>query len=148
MTCNFSLTDLRHRYYKEMAFENDSEEEVVVEGFLKLPENHQMFIKFIRLEQVLQLELLHHDRTKIGFFEKWIGPHVFSNLCEIMIPQVTEPQRGMSFYWFSPHVTIQQQLHFLLQQNPTMDSILINSAQLAWFTRQNDNLSEIEYGVG
>lgn len=65
-----------------------------------------------------------------------------------MIAHVTEPQRDMSFYWFSPHVTTQQQLHFLLQQNLTMDSILINYAQLVWFARQNDNLSETEYDVG
>ncbi|MFB6467399.1 helix-turn-helix domain-containing protein [Cytobacillus sp. Hz8] len=148
MTPNYSLTDLREKYQKVLSFENNQEKSAVLEGFLKLPEDNQLFFKFNRVEDSLKLELLQSDRGKIDLFEKWIGPHVFSNLCNLTVPQVLEPQRGVSFCWFSPSITIQNQYQYLLNQNLDIDSVLLNSSQLAWFIQQNYEDPEIEYDAG
>lgn len=148
MTPNFSLTDLRNRYQKVLAFEHDHGEQIDLEGFLKLPENRQMFFQFIRSNHSLTLKVLQSDRSKIELFEKWVGPHVYSNLCELRVPQVLEPQRGISFCWFSPSITMKEQYNDLVQQNLDMDSVLVNSSQFAWFIQQNDQKPETEYDAG
>ena len=148
MTPNFSLTDLRDQYQKVLAFEHDHGEQTGLEGFLKLPENRQMFFQFIRSNHSLTLKVLQSDRSKIELFEKWLGPHVYSNLCELRVPQVLEPQRGASFCWFSPSMTMKEQYNDLVQQNLDMDSVLVNSSQFAWFIQQNDQKLETEYDAG
>lgn len=134
MTANYNLTDLRDKHKKILSFENDNKEDICIDGFLKLPENNHLFFRFTRSKDSLTLELLQNDRSKFELFEKWNGPHVYSNLCEIMIPQVIEPQRGVSFTWFSPNVTLDGQYKKLLQQKEvSMDSVLFNSGHLAWY---------------
>lgn len=132
MTANYSLSSLRNELKKELTFDV-SQENVRIEGYLKLPENNQLFFRLTRLKNLLILELLQNDRDKIGLFEKWMGPHVYTNLCEVMVPQVTEIQRGVSFTWFSPNMTLEEQRKYLLTQKETkIDSIYFNDARLAW----------------
>ncbi|WP_419882350.1 hypothetical protein ACN6MY_00520 [Peribacillus sp. B-H-3] len=103
---------------------------------MKLDEDDQLHFKLTRLKNSLTLELLQDNRSKIDSFEEVIGPHVFSKLCDISIPQVTENQRGVSFTWFSPTTTVENQYQFLLQQkNLDIECILFNSVQLAWYTQ-------------
>ncbi|RPJ94352.1 hypothetical protein CW357_15875 [Rummeliibacillus sp. TYF005] len=85
----------------------------------------------------ITLEVLQSDRSKIAYFEKWMGPHVFSYLCNVSEPQIFEVQKGISFCWFSPTTTIQEQYDYLLKQKITIDSVLPNSIQLAWYIQQN-----------
>lgn len=144
MTANYNLGDLRDKYRKVLSFENDSEEDICIEGFLKMPEDNQMFFNFIRQEDAITLSLLQNDRSKIEIFEKWIGPHVCSYICDIDVPQVTETQRGVSFTWFSPSATISQQYTHLLQQEEVdLDCVLFNSGQLAWYIQTQAELDAV-----
>lgn len=143
MTANYSISDLRDTFKKKLDFENEQMDEICVEGFLKMPEDHQLFFKFTRLEKSISLELLQNDRSKIEMFEKWIGPHVFSNLCDVSIPQVMEAQRGVSFTWFSPSLALAEQHNYLLRQNELdLERVLFNSGQLAWHIQTQSEMVE------
>jgi transcriptional regulator with XRE-family HTH domain len=143
----YTLTDLREKFTKEFAFSNvfeDNQRNIIAEGFLKLPEDQQIFFILQRTNEVLTLKLLQSTRNKIELFEKWIGPHSLSYICELDIPQVSEPQKGVFFVWFSPNVMLANQLGFIVEKKLEHDSVLFNSTQLAWFVQQNYPENEMD----
>lgn len=144
MTPKYNLTDIRKKYQKVLAFENSHDESIVIEGLLNLPEDTNFFFRLLRNKDLLSLEILQSNRSKIDLFEKWIGPHVFSYLTGVSLPQVVEKQKGISFCWFSPNTTLSEQFDHLLKQKLDIDSILFNSSQLAWYIHQNYDEHKIE----
>lgn len=143
MTPNYTLTDLRSKCQKVLAFAHKHENPVILEGFLKLQEDNTIYFKLTRFEDTISLQVLQTNRSAVDYFEKWLGPNVFSYLCKVQVPQVLELQKGVSFCWFAPSTTIQKQYKYLLQQNLDINSVLLNSSQLAWFIEQNyDALEE------
>ncbi|UZJ79567.1 helix-turn-helix domain-containing protein [Fictibacillus sp. KU28468] len=132
----YSLTDLIESIKKELSFQIGTNHRCV-EGLLQVSEENNIFFRLFRNNHILTLELPKKHRDKIDLFERWVGPHDYSFACDLDVPHLIEKQAGAVYTWFSPQTTLQQQFEHICNSKVSLNDVLPNSSQLAWFIQQN-----------
>lgn len=127
MLQNYDLSEVKQIVSKAkkswFSFEKESEFETnTLCGSLQVPEK-QVYFKLKLTETCCLVQFLYEDQKIVDYLKVWLKEEKVTFLSTEVIPHLQELQKVKNFIWFSPKISVINQLECLVEDGVSLKSV-------------------------